>query len=323
MEQFDAPKYIPIPIETIQSDKPKSFDLYLKTSYGEMILYNAKNENFTEEIRINVLAKSFSVFYILDDNINAYNDYIVGNLAGFLANPDKPTKEKSEFAYTTISSIGKSLFHKPTKESIDSYKASIMKTMDFVLKEEGSISSLINLTHFDFTTYNHSMNVGIFATGLAKILFSGNDAHNMEEIASGFFLHDIGKSQIPLSILTKPGPLNEEEWGVMKNHPMKGYIILDNFDHITKESQLIVLQHHERHNGLGYPQGIGGNDIHIYAKICCIADVFEALVAKRPYKPQKSFFEALKIMREQMFEDFDPAFFKEFVLLFSQKDIMK
>ena len=193
--------------------------------------------------------------------------------------------------------------------------------MDFVLKEDDSVAHLINMTQFDFTTYNHSMNVGIFATGLTKALFANNDKHNLEEIASGYFLHDIGKSGIPLNILRKPGPLDSEEWGIMKTHPTLGFDILTKFDKITPESQIIVVQHHERHNGTGYPNGVRGKKIHIYSKICCIADVFEALVAKRPYKKQKSFFEALKIMQGQMKDDFDPIIFKKFVLLFTEQKV--
>ena len=142
-----------------------------------------------------------------------------------------------------------------------------------------------------------SENADIFATALTKALFANNDKHNLEEIASGFFLHDIRKSEIPLSILRKPGPIDSEEWGVMKTHPTLGFDILTKFDKITPESRIIVLQHHERHNGTGYPNGVQGKKIHIYSEICCIADVFEALVAKRPYKKRKTFFEALKIMQ--------------------------
>ncbi len=193
--------------------------------------------------------------------------------------------------------------------------------MNFILTEEDSVANLINLTHLDFTIYNHSINVGIFATGLMKALFTEETTHNLEELAAGFFLHDIGKSEIPLNILLKPGPLDSEEWALMKEHPARGYSILLKFNHITPESQIIVLQHHERNNGAGYPQGLRGNSIHLYSKICSIADVFEALVAKRPYKKSKTIFEALQIMREQMKNDFDPLFFKKFVLLFTDKRV--
>ena len=156
------------------------------------------------------------------------------------------------------------------------------------------LRNLIRLTSYDFTTFTHSVNVGIFAIGLAKVLFADNPEHDMKEIASGFFLHDIGKCAIPLSILTKPGPLSDSEWRIMKNHPQKGYEILKKFNKLTPEAKVIVLEHHERYNGRGYPMGVKGDKVHIYSKICCIADVFDALTAKRPYKAPLSSFEAMK-----------------------------
>jgi HD-GYP domain-containing protein (c-di-GMP phosphodiesterase class II) len=107
----------------------------------------------------------------------------------------------------------------------------------------------------------------------------------------------------------------------MKTHPQMGYDILTKFNHMTPEAKIIVLEHHERHSGSGYPNGIRGEKIHIYSKVCTIADVFEALVAKRPYKKQKTFFDALKIMKEQMNQDFDPEFFRKFVLLFTDQRV--
>lgn len=313
------PKFIPIPLETLKIDTSKSFDVFIKRDQDKMVLYSAGGEQFTAEVRDKLIENGLYILYITEGDVIPYNNYLAENLSSFLSNPDTNNEEKSEFAYKTISNIGRGLFMKPTAESISSYKNAITKTMNFILSEEEAVSNLINLTRLDFTTYNHSMNVGIFATGLMKALFSDDDTHNLEELAVGFFLHDLGKSTIPLKILQKPGPLDSEEWTIMKGHPTKGYEILLQFNHITPESQIIVLQHHERNSGAGYPQGLRGNNIHIYSKICSIADVFEALVAKRPYKKAKPIFEALGIMKEQMKNDFDPIFFKKFVLLFTDK----
>ena len=80
-------KFIPVPIETMKLEKPKSFDLYVKTRLGKTILYNAKSVLFTAEIRDKVLEKGLSVLYVIDDDIDAYNSYIAENLTDFLSNP--------------------------------------------------------------------------------------------------------------------------------------------------------------------------------------------------------------------------------------------
>ena len=122
--------------------------------------------------------------------------------------------------------------------------------------------------------------------------------------------------KIPPHILNKKGPLSYVGWEIMKNHPEKGYKILDKFGEVSKEIGIIVLQHHERHDGKGYPGGLKEDQIHLYAKICMIADVFDALTSYRPYKEKFSTFDALKIMKHEMRENFDPEFFEKFVRLF-------
>ena len=96
----------------------------------------------------------------------------------------------------------------------------------------------------------------------------------------------------------------------------KGYKILEKFGEISEEIGVIVLQHHERHDGKGYPRGLKGDQIHIYAKICSMADVFDALTSYRKFKEKNSTFNVLKIMKGEMNKNFDPEFFEKFVKLF-------
>ncbi len=86
----------------------------------------------------------------------------------------------------------------------------------------------------------------------------------------------------------------------MKRHPSLGYFLLQDAKQMTKELKLIVLQHHEKMNGTGYPSGLRGEEIHIYGRICAIADIFDALTSTRPYKEKIPAFTALKMMRDEM-----------------------
>jgi len=102
----------------------------------------------------------------------------------------------------------------------------------------------------------------------------------------------------------------------MRKHPGMGFRILNEAKQMGEESRLIVMQHHERHNGTGYPRRMRGDEIHIYGKICSVADVFDALVSKRPFKAQLNPFDALTIMKEEMLDHFQKDVFEKFVLLF-------
>jgi len=210
----------------------------------------------------------------------------------------------------------KSLWQNPTGEKIEDFKKGVVSVVDVILSDDATNSHLLNLTSYDYNTYIHSVNVGVLALSLAKSLFKNEDKHNMHELGSGFFLHDIGKIRIDEAIINKPDKLTKEEMAVIRKHPAMGYQLLHETNQISEENRLIVLEHHERHDGTGYPWRLSKEEIHIYGRICSVADVFDALVSKRPYKSQIKPFDALKIMKEQMLDHFHKDVFETFVLLF-------
>lgn len=309
--------YLPIHLHTLLLDSVRSFDIYIRIK-ERMVLYHAGGDRFTADVRSQLIANGIEVLYISMGDRDAYDRYVEENLGIILTSPLLDTRQRAEIAHRSISNIARSLFENPRSQTIQRYKSAIGATMDFVMEEDEAVGTLIRLTSHDFTTYIHSVNVGIFAIGLAKALLGDDPAHNMQELASGFFLHDIGKCATPLEVLNKPGPLNEEEWKIMRRHPFEGYRLLKELDALTEEAKYIVMEHHERHDGSGYPRRLSGNQIHPYSKICLIADVFDALTATRPYKDSKTPFVALSIMKEEMRSEFDPDFFARFVLMFAE-----
>ena len=210
------------------------------------------------------------------------------------------------------------LFENPRAEIITRTKKTVNNIVNLILSDQNATKELIRITKYDYSTYTHSVNVGVFSVAFARKLLNGVSEQEFYDLGLGFFLHDIGKSHIHLEILNKPGPLNEEEWQIMKTHPDRGYDILSRSGFIKKGSAVIVRQHHERGSGAGYPRGLMGDAIHPYAKICSIADTFDAMTTKRCY--QKSFtpFESLDFIKTKMIkENFDIDFFEKFVLLFA------
>ena len=125
-------------------------------------------------------------------------------------------------------------------------------------------------------------------------------------------LHDIGKVGIPDEILRKPARLNEEEWAVMSTHAQMGYDVLVNATHELKDHPLvrisaeIILNHHERFDGAGYPNGLKGDDIPVGARLMAVADVYDALVSKRPYKDAYPHEVAIKEILDGRGTQFDP-----------------
>jgi len=133
-------------------------------------------------------------------------------------------------------------------------------------------------------------------------------------IYHGGSMHDLGKIAIPDAILLKPGPLSSKEWQIMKQHTIRGARLLsDNDTDLMITGRIIARSHHERWDGNGYPDGISGENIHIFARICALADVFDALVSDRPYKKAWPFERAISTIEEGSGTQFDPEIVKAFL----------
>ncbi|MES2296156.1 MAG: HD domain-containing phosphohydrolase [Pseudomonadota bacterium] len=138
---------------------------------------------------------------------------------------------------------------------------------------------------------------------------SGMDEDERAVLKHAAPMHDIGKIATPDAVLLKPGRLNEPEWEVMKLHPSVGMSILDGSQRpILKAAAVIAHQHHEKYDGSGYPQGLAGENIHRYARIVAVADVFDALMHKRCYKDAWPVEEVLAHMREVSGSHLDPVY---------------
>lgn len=232
--------------------------------------------------------------------------------------PDLPPKKRARTIYEqSIRLMGELLEH-PTAANIHESKDAISGMVDLVLNDNDTANQLLYISNHDFYTYTHSVNVGVYAISLAKALYKGDNSHNMHELAAGFFLHDLGKVRLPAGIINKPGKLTEAEMEQVRLHPQHSFAILEETSTLSEECRCIAIQHHERHDGSGYPEGLQGDSIHQYARICCIADVFDALTAKRSYKPAYPAFQALKTMRDEMHDHFEPEMFECFVRLFAK-----
>ena len=162
----------------------------------------------------------------------------------------------------------------------------------------------------DKETEGHSQRVTELTIKIAERL--GIRGEKLRYIKWGALLHDIGKLGIPDSILLKPGPLNDEEWEIMKKHCEYGYNMLKQVEFLLPALE-IPLYHHERWDGSGYPKGLKGEEIPLPARIFAIVDVWDALTSERPYRPPFSKEKALEYIVSQSGKHFDPEIVKVFL----------
>jgi len=165
----------------------------------------------------------------------------------------------------------------------------------------------------DEYTFVHSLNVGLLCGYLAGRLKPG-DREFAASMTYGGLLHDLGKAKVPQQVLNKPGKLSDEEYEIMKSHSVHG-------DELAKSSGIsdvrvlsVIRNHHERWGGHGYPDGLQKNQIPLFARIAAVADVFDALTAKRVYKNPLSSREAVSMILESSENDFDKVVVRELLL---------
>ncbi len=164
-------------------------------------------------------------------------------------------------------------------------------------------SLLAALAERDYITEGHARRLEHLCRAVGeKINLSSNQLADLALLAQ---VHDLGKVGIPDQILFKPGPLTEEEWEVMRGHPEKGFRIASSSPDLAGISELI-LKHHERWDGSGYPIGLKENDIPVECRILAIVDAFDAMTTKRPYNEIKTFKEAIKELEDNAGNQFDP-----------------
>lgn len=160
---------------------------------------------------------------------------------------------------------------------------------------EGALKALIHaLNYRDHDTWDHSTRVAAYATALAEHM--GLPQSELEKIALAGYLHDIGKIGVPDRILLKKSNLLPEEWETIKRHPELGYEIIHELEFLNSAADIILL-HHERYDGSGYPLGLRGEKIPLLARIFSVADALDAMTSERPYRAARSMAEAFGEVR--------------------------
>ncbi len=167
----------------------------------------------------------------------------------------------------------------------------------------------------DRETKGHSQRVTEMTLQLASVL--GLTEVELEHTRRGTLLHDIGKMGIPDQILNKPGPLTDQEWEIMRQHPVYAYNMLTPIAYLRPALD-IPYCHHEKWDGCGYPRGLSGEQIPLTARIFAVVDVWDALRSDRPYRPAWPEQKALEYIKDEAGKHFDPKVVKEFLKFVEQ-----
>jgi HD-GYP domain-containing protein (c-di-GMP phosphodiesterase class II) len=181
---------------------------------------------------------------------------------------------------------------------------------DSVMRNPGALISVARLKRRDEYTYMHSVAVCALMVSLGRQL--GLEPDQLRQAGLAGMLHDLGKTQMPLDVLNKPGKLSDAEYAVMKAHPERGHELLVEGGHVGPLVLDVCLHHHEKVDGSGYPHGLQGDQISLFARMSAVCDVYDAITSARPYKDGWDPGEALRRMAQWQ-GHFDPRIFQSFV----------
>lgn len=280
-------------------------DLYLRTSDEKEYLVSEFQITDIDDVGvISGVAISFALLYEKFPEMKAITDGEKVVVA----------KKTQVSAFKAVSNMihqvreGRGIEVKQTKEVAH-------ELVEDVLQSPDAIMNLMNIKSFDDYTFTHNINVATISLLIGQALSLSVDDMNI--LGTGTLLHDVGKLKVPLSILNKDGKLTDDEFAEMRNHPTYGYEILCKSKAIPESAKMIALQHHEKFNGFGYPKKLKGKDISLMARICAVADVYDALTTDRPYRIAMTPYEAMKILNSGIGDHFDPDVLTAFIRKFS------
>lgn len=307
------PIYIPVHLDGLVMDSIVDFHLHLQTSPGHFVLFRGPDLEFTAAHHGRLLANKVQTLWLKGDERRSYEQYVERHLETLLGNPEIAIARKVELlqsaAQTTLEAV---MIDPRHTEALPRTRRVAHQTVSLIVKEKEALGHMAALMARDYDTVRHSMNVSIFATGLAHAAGLRN-ASDLRDLALGGLLHDVGKSELPRELIVKAGAYTEEEMALMRTHVVRGEHILQSDGRMGSLGMVVVSQHHERLNGRGYPRALEPQHIHLFGRIAAIADVYDAMTSDRSYQRAMKPVDALHLMTTHLSAHFDQDLLHHFV----------
>ncbi len=270
-------------MDTLSSTDIKVFE------NGKSIMMNKDDESITEECRLRASEYGIQAAYVLPLKSNSFTDKCLGILSIYTSSKDGFSKEDTNMLDELAGDIGFAVNSFMQQETIDAlHEEKLQSYHEFIVALEDMIEQR------DTYTAGHTYRVAQYSLMIAEDM--GISEEDIKKLAEAARLHDIGKVVTPDSILLKPGALTNIEYELIQEHVTAGYQVLSNIKSY-KELADIMIHHHERFDGSGYPHGRQKDEIPILGYILAVADSFDAMTTNRIYKPRKSVEESLKELK--------------------------
>jgi HD-GYP domain-containing protein (c-di-GMP phosphodiesterase class II) len=308
--------YFQVPSNLYREGQKIEEDLYLYYQ-GQYLLFRPKG--FTWKPEDTQKLKGFGVqhLYINCASESDHHSFLEKNLTRIMDDEKVPSNQKSKILYESSSTILEGIYKNPDNpESVQRSVRMVESSIDYLSKKE-NFFELMKLATSDFSDYTHAIHVSAYAITLAKEM--GLTTYDeMSAIGVGSILHDIGKVKIDKKLRQKKGNLSEDERKELEKHPMYGYEMVKKHKIVSELTEKVILMHHERPDGSGYPYKLSG-DFLVLAKVVGICDCFDSLTTNRSFRSALSPLNALRMMQGDLADEYDQRILTSFIKMLAGK----
>lgn len=289
--------YKPVPVSALKAAEATHLDLYiLGEDRRTPLLFRGSEFDVTAEDLERLERKGTRWLYVDLKAHRKLRSHLQENLAETVHRQDLAPAVRHQLLQVAVEAEIENAFQQIHVDAAVAESRRVGAHLVGVLDQGQAVpQSLFRVMRHDYYTFTHLINVSTYAVLLAERL-GIRDQAELEEIAMGGLVHDVGKRRIPVTILNKPGRLTDEEFDVIRSHPQHSFEDLSDRDDVTWGQLMMAYQHHERIDGSGYPVGAVGEEIHPWGRLCAVVDVFDALTSTRPYRKAKPLPDVLEFL---------------------------
>ncbi len=294
---------MPIGIGTLSVTRVLDFDVYLQAEQsGELVLYRRRSHPFAQDDLDRLAGRGIRTLFISFGDSRSYRDYVRDNI---LKNDDIPAAERYQaLREATRDVLSAVLTNGDPDSAVEATRDLSAEMVRTVCDSKLIVGELLKAMSHDYSSFTHAMNSSTYCLLLAKRL-GITDNQQLLHVGQGALLHDIGMQFIPRRILDKPRKLTDKERHTVQQHTTRGLVELARRGDLTAGQLMMVYSHHERCDGRGYPCGLVRSEIHEYARLCAVVDVYVALTNERPHRPASRHANVIEYLDRQAGRAFD------------------
>ncbi len=320
-----------IPVKSLDPKKISPMDFYIqRNGDNEPILYRSQSLPLTKNEINELLENEITTLWVRPKKEKTKKKEVIEESAEekkerktfdsvleVIQDDSVPTEGKCDAVYSAAEELMREVYESNQPADMIRVSSEALEPItEVIFGDKKAAHEFILRASVDYALYTHSLNTCLYGISLARKALGISKKDALERFGPGFLLHDIGKLKIPREVLDKEDSLDDDEWTIIQRHPAEGLRMVKEFIMIPSESEQIILYHHERLDGSGYPYGLKGEDIPIGARICAIVDEFDALSTRRPFRDRKTSFDAFLTMKKEVGRGLDEDLFRAFLYLF-------